>query len=528
MTERSFNIYGTCRPDTDYMVDITERVEVVKKMVDLGLYFTINRPRQYGKTTLISALTRRLSNEYICARISFEGLGDESFENAKAFCETLMDKIQTALSDSPAGYDADYIENWMNPEITNFRLLSKHITEMCRSHSVVLLIDEVDKTSNNRVFLHFLGMLRDKYLQRKDDIGYTFKSVVLAGVYDIRNLKLKLETEGVYTPSGHQGDILNSPWNIAAEFNIDMSFHTDEIAAMLADYSSDNSVGMDCVKVAETIYEYTSGYPFLVSRICKTLDEDPALAGDWTQSGAIGAIRQLIRRNDTLIDDLTKNVESNPDLYSFLYNILILGKRMEYTLTVPTIQRAAMFGFIKDGDGNVKISNKIFEMVLTNYFIAKEDLNGSRRRITGYEGDIVRNGRFDMEYCLTKFSEHFRQIFMDKDAPFIEEHGRMLFLTYLKPLINGRGFYHIESRLTDQRRLDLVVDFGLDQFIIELKLWYGETSHEKAYHQLAGYLKSIGAATGYLLTYDFRKEKNRAPKTKWVEWDGLRIFDVMI
>jgi hypothetical protein len=29
------------------------------------------------------------------------------------------------------------------------------------------------------------------------------------------------------------------------------------------------------------------------------------------------------------------------------------------------------------------------------------------------------------------------------------------------------------------------VDFALDQFIIELKLWRGEASHEEAYEQLA-------------------------------------------
>ena len=38
--------------------------------------------------------------------------------------------------------------------------------------------------------------------------------------------------------------------------------------------------------------------------------------------------------------------------------------------------------------------------------------------------------------------------------------------------------------------MDIVVDFGSEQFIIELKLWKGEASHEKAYEQLAGYMDS--------------------------------------
>jgi len=105
-------------PATDYMVDIGGRVEKVKEMVDRGNYFTINRPRQYGKTTLISALTRRLSDEYICARISFEGLGDESFENSEAFCGALMDKIRNALKNSAGVYGADYA-GWVSAD---FRL----------------------------------------------------------------------------------------------------------------------------------------------------------------------------------------------------------------------------------------------------------------------------------------------------------------------------------------------------------------------------------------------------------------------
>ena len=104
----------------------------------------------------------------------------------------------------------------------------------------------------------------------------------------------------------------------------------------------------------------------------------------------------------------------------------------------------------------------------------------------------------------------------------------MLFLSYLKPLINGQGFYHIESQFTDLRRMDIVVDFGWQQFIIELKLWRGEQYQAEAYSQLCGYLESKHADTGYMITFDFRKESNKDRKAKWVEVDGKRIFDVMV
>lgn len=87
----------------------------------------------------------------------------------------------------------------------------------------------MDKSSNNQLFLSFIGMLRNKYLDREVGRDYTFKSVILVGVYDVKTLKLKLRQpeESKY----------NSPWNIAIDFNVDMSFSEEEISTMLEEYS---------------------------------------------------------------------------------------------------------------------------------------------------------------------------------------------------------------------------------------------------------------------------------------------------
>lgn len=51
-----FNVNGDCKPNLHYMVNISERLRQIKNMVDEGQYFTINRARQYGKTTTLRAL----------------------------------------------------------------------------------------------------------------------------------------------------------------------------------------------------------------------------------------------------------------------------------------------------------------------------------------------------------------------------------------------------------------------------------------------------------------------------------------
>ena len=176
------------------------------------------------------------------------------------------------------------------------------------------------------------------------------------------------------------------------------------------------------------------------------------------------------------------------------------------------------------------ISNKIFEIRMLNYFVSKDSNTASiKTKITGVlPQDVVRNDIFDMELCLREFATHYKEIFTEKDLPFLERHGRLLFISYLKPLINGRGFYHIDSQFTDLKRMNIVVDFGRDQFIIELKLWKGETGKERAYEQLLDYMASKNTDKGYLLTFDFRKEKNKERKTEWVQVENKKIFNVIV
>ena len=520
---RKFNVTGLCIPEEDYMVDISGKVKQIKRLVDSRSYFTINRARQYGKTTTLNELCKALAYEYIVISLSFQGMGDECFSSSALFCQAFIKRVVESLRFSSA--ENEYIEKWNDESILGIDPLGRHITKMCENEKLVLVIDEVDRTSNNRVFLHFIDMLREKFLARKAKKDFTFHSVILAGVYDIKNIKLKMINEGAYTPTTAEGKIYNSPWNIAVNFTVDMSFNAAEIETMIAEYEKDHSTGMDVTLVSEEIYNYTSGYPFLVSRLCQCIDEE--LGKDWTTDGIQRAIRLLLVENNTLFDDIFKNLENNKELSVLIYDLLVLREVKPFVIYDPVVGIGVIYGFIKNVDDRIAIANKIFELLMVNYFISKDLRN--KRQITGVlQRDVVREGKFDMELCLRKFAEHYDEIFNNADKEFLERHGRLLFLSYLKPLINGQGFYHIESQLIDLRRMDIIVDFGRQQFIIELKLWNGKSKHDDAYLQLCGYLESKRADTGYLLTFDFRKDANKVQRAEWIDVGGKRIFDVIV
>jgi len=520
---KEFNVTGTCVPNKNYMVDITDKLKQIKAMIDKEEYFTINRGRQYGKTTTLFALENFLRDEYTVISISFEGLDEEEFANAEIFCQTFLKRISRALRFSDV--DKAYQEAWINTEVKSFDALGEHITNLCEGKKLVLMVDEVDKASNNRVFLGFLSKLREKFLARRVNRDFTFHSVILAGVYDIRNIKLKLIQEGLLTLGTGETTTHNSPWNIAVEFKIDMSFSAQEIETMLSEYEKDHQTGMHIPEVASEIYNYTSGYPVLVSGICKYIDE--ILENNWSPHGVRRAVTLILKEDSPLFQSLTKNLDSNQDLSHITYDILMLGGRWLFTFANPVVGLGVRYGYFAEVDNRLKISNKIFEMQITNYFVNKEQLVSLKPGSpSSWHNEIIHKDKFNMQICLEKFAKYYHQHYSDKDSKFIEREARFFFLFFLNSLLNGRGFAHSESANTDDTRMDVVVNYLDQQFIVELKIWYGPKRHEDAYEQLQGYMDKLSLNEGYLLTFNFRQKKE--PKQEWVEIGDKKIFDIIV
>ena len=514
---KEFNVTGSCNPQWHYMVDTEKQFKAVESLIDKGRYFTINRARQYGKTTMLQTIRRRLSDQYLIIKTSFEGLGDESFKGEEAFVKMFRGRLQREMG--PEGDNSQLMSIWKDDSISDFDKLSKAISNFCKSYQkpIVLLIDEVDKSSDNQTFISFIGMLRDLYLQRGENgMDSTFHSVILAGVYDIKNLKLKLrpDAEKKY----------NSPWNIAADFNVDMTFHPEEIAQMLSDYENDVHTGMDIKAISEEIYKFTTGYPFLVSYICKKIDED--FGQEWTSESIVKAVKVLVQGNSTLMDDLSKNLENNAEFREFMYSVSVNSVSYSFSLLNPMVNMGNMFSYIRNKEGRVAIHNLIFEEALFLYFTLDYTIKNSIK-LSPFQLNYVRNGKLNMEHVVTRFADLMHQEYRKNDEEFLERQGRLVFLSFLKPIINGTGFYYVEPQTRDNRRMDLVVTYDKQEFIIELKIWHGDKYEEKGRDQLSEYLAIRGMDEGYLVTFDFSPNRQDA-EPQWIDWNGKRIFEVVV
>ena len=506
-----FNTEGSCKPKEHYMVKLDDRLGMMKNLlVDRKKYFVINRGRQYGKTTTLRALEEYLKDDYIVLSLDFQQLGTEDFANestfAYAFADILVRTFQIGMGDDREEM-LKPLSGMKGENGIGLKDLFVRLSDICGNspRPIVLMIDEVDSASNNQVFIDFLAQLRSYYLNR--DKTPIFHSVILAGVYDIKNLKLKLRPE-----SEHQ---YNSPWNIAAKFNINMGFSSSQIRGMLEEYEADYHTGMDTETVAEEIYQYTSGYPVLVSSICKYIDEEllgedametPAKA--WSTEGIEKAVKQILIDDIPLFGSMIRHLNEYPDMKRMFQAILFQGSEFSYSPDTKEISLACMFGYAVNVDGKVRIANRIFETRLYNYFLSEEELSSTMGKMAQRDKSyFIHDGRLDMDMALKKFVDYFTEIYGDNDEKFIEDYGRKFFLLYLKPIINGVGNYYIEAQTRDARRTDVIVDYRGEQFIIELKIWHGNEYNERGEEQLSGYLDYYHKDKGYLLSFNFNRNK---------------------
>ncbi len=352
-------------PEIHYMVNLESRLSLIKQMIDQGKFFTINRGRQYGKTTTLKALKKYLSCSYAVVSVDFQGVSVSEFGEEHSFVKALARELLMRNRNVFTSAVVDEL-NRIKSESNNYLGdLFYVLSSWCEvsEKPVVLLVDEVDQASDNQVFLDFLAQLRLAYLDRTEIPA--FQSVILAGVHDIRNIRQKIRND-----SEHKH---NSPWNIAASFDVDMSFSEKDISGMLCEYEKDNNTGMDIEYISQLIYSYTSGYPVLVSGICRKNDENTDTEIRWTRDGIVKAAGEIVMTRTPLFESLINKVEDNENLKKCVYDILINGEKINYSLFDPGVNLSLMYGFTKVSENILQISNRIFETMLYNFFISVGD-----------------------------------------------------------------------------------------------------------------------------------------------------------
>ena len=523
---KEYNTMGTCIPSKHYMVDISDKVAEIKELVDDGKYFSIDRGRQYGKTTTLVALHQALQEQYVVISLDFRNIDDSCFKNSgefsKAFANLLLYSSEFDCLALPENIKE--MLHALNERKTQdvkmdelFRVLRKWFIES--SKPIVLIIDEVDSATINQVFMDFLAQLRSLYLKRvRNPKVRTFQSVIFAGVTDVRRLR-----SGIRDEDSHK---VNGPWNIAADFDIDMSLSEAGIMGMLDEYEADHQTGMDTGSIARMIREYTNGYPFLVSRICQLIDRKlvpeafPTLPKAWTAAGVEKAVNMIVRESNTLFESLMGKIQNYDGFRNRLQSMLFKGESIDYYPDNYEQGQLMMYGFIMTDGQKVRIANRIFEMRILRYLIGESAFSSEMsREAETHKPEFIKGGQLDAPLIMTRFidSQKIIRNIYDEEAEkkFIEDEGREKFLTYISPILNGVGTYSVEDRSANGSGMDVVIHYNGRRYVIELKIWHGERYNEDGEQQITDYLDRFNLREGYMLSFSFNKNKKPGVNQVW-------------
>lgn len=528
-----FNTTAICIPEDNYMVDLSSRVKEIGELINAKKYFTINRARQYGKTTTLTALENYLSDSYDVISLDFQDVTDDMFKDENSFSRGLAQVLCDAKDTIDIPLTASAYEKFKSLASTDKKLvlndLFRLFDEWCKYNEkpIVLIIDEVDTATNNQVFLDFLGKLRSNYLKRqKKKIYKTFQSVILSGVTDVKHLKAKIRPEDQHT--------VNIPWNIASDFDIDMSLSESGIKGMLDEYESDHQTGMNTSEIAKQIRAYTNGYPYLVSRICQLIDEKlvpehfKTMSDAWTGYGVDESVKIILSEDNTFFESVMGKLINYPELKGQLRRMLLRGETIAYLPDDEEQKQLRMYGFIVNNHNTVAVSNRVFEMRLYNYFIGESKTNEDLKQTAAASKSVFvsDDGFLDVEKIMSHFIEAHNRIHGEKSERFLEEEGRERFLTYLSPILNGTGTYSIEEQTRTHQRMDVVIHYLGRRYVIELKIWRGERYNAEGEEQIKGYLEYFGLSTGYLLS--FNVNKNKKPGVEKVQIGDKVVFEGIV
>src|SRR5699024_8189662 len=123
-------------------------------------YFTVNRARQYGKTTVLTALAEYLKAEYSVISLDFQMISYADFESEQSFVAAFSRELLDCAGKMPASVESK-LKLYSTGKVheATLSVLFKTLAELCAKSEkkIVLIIDEIDTASNNQVFIDFLA-----------------------------------------------------------------------------------------------------------------------------------------------------------------------------------------------------------------------------------------------------------------------------------------------------------------------------------------------------------------------------------
>ena len=520
---RRFGTQGPVHPTKNYVVSRTAELADFIMRVKEGRYIVIFAPRQTGKTTFFQRALDVFADKesaYFPIALNFEVYEDcipSVFYNG--LYEDIREEIENVFNQRGEVFSETLTEFLENAKITDhlsmqrfFRNFSKHLGDQ----RVILIIDEFDGIPKE-VIRGFLHSLRRIYVSNA--VSRCPHSIGIVGVKSITQLNY---------------DRSISPFNIQDEFNLP-NFTLAQVQELLGQYTEE--VGQSFVpEVIESIHKQTAGQPVLVNRFAQILTEelDIPKTEPITMSHFTTAHGELLKENNVNITHLIINIRKNPRFESMLMRIMEGDEGVDFNPDNDIISELATYGVITRGDdGMCEILNPIYLYRIMKAF--KPLVNGLEQEYlpedtsNEFRDYLAPTGQIEMEALLDNFRDFITRagfrILQVPDTP-QESVGRHLLLAYLDEFVRRTGgVMHIEVQ-TGRGRMDILITHNQQKYIIETKIWRGNSRYQAGKRQLAAYLKLEGTTEGYYVVFDHCQDPKPRVETETI--DGITVRSYVI
>ena len=529
---RRFWTQGPVNAQEHYVVSRSEEIVDFIKRVGEGRYIVLFAPRQTGKTTFFQdALASLVADsasveqpvDYFPIQLNFDVYKNldlatfygHLYEQMREDIETVFQERGCAPSEALRGFlEETTLTNHLSM-MRFFKRFARFLDAEYDGQRVVLVIDEFDGIPQVALS-DFLHTLRHIYISGKPRCPH---SVGIIGVKSIAQLNY---------------DRSISPFNIQDEFHLP-NFTLEQVHELLGQYTDE--VGQVFVpEVVASIHKQTAGQPVLVNRFAQILTEelDIPKSEPITMAHFSKAHAQLLEEDNVNFTHLLTNIQRDPRFESFLMRIMARDDGVDFNLRSDIISELATYGVIARGaDGMCEIVNPIYLYCILQAFKAivngleDEYLHEDSRE--GFLDYLTPAGRIDIGALLDNFREFIARagfkILQVPDTP-QESVGRHLLLAYLDQFVKSiGGFMHIEVQ-TGRGRMDIIITHNQQKYIIETKIWRGDSRYQAGKKQLAVYLRSEGLTEGYYIVFDHRQDPEPRVETETIE--GLTIRSYVI
>ena len=520
---KTFETRGPVYPDRHYVVQRTTELADFVNRAKQGRYIVVFAPRQTGKTTFFRWALDALSDEsstYFPIQLNFEEYKNVSIVDFyEDLYENIREEIETVFQ-KRGGHLSEVLSQFLeSTQITNhlsMRRFFSRLSSLLKDQRFVVIIDEFDGIPQAAVS-DFLHSLRRIYLS--DVASRCPYSLGIVGVKNITQLNY---------------DRSVSPFNIQDEFALP-NFTLEQVGELLTQYTDE--VGQPFTpETIEAIHKQTAGQPVLVNRFGQILTEELNIpkSEPITMTHFSEAHVRLLRERNTNIQHLVTNIRRDQRFEALLMKIASYDEGVDFNLDSDIISELVTYGVIaEDADGMCEIINPIYQYRIMRAF--KPIVNGLEREYlpedarAGFQDYLTPDGRIQMAALIDNFRDFIVRagfkILQVPDTPqeYIGQHLLFAYLNQFVQIVGGTMYLEVQ---TGRGRMDLLILYKNEKYIVETKIWGGDTRYQAGKKQLAAYLKSEKAVEGYYVVFDHRK--NPEPRVETEILNGFTIRSYVI